>query len=64
MCTLPANHDGGCAFPETWLDPKTGKTVDVANHGRVTADRDELPSSEEFVRLTEGADKDDDDSRE
>lgn len=38
-CTLPVNHDGGCVWPETWVDPKTGKTVDVANHGRVTADR-------------------------
>lgn len=34
-CTLAAGHAGNCVFPETWLDPATGKTIDVATHGRV-----------------------------
>lgn len=33
-CLLAAGHEGDCEFPETWVDPVTGKTIAVASHGR------------------------------
>lgn len=33
-CLLLADHDGECEFPKTWKDPVTGRTIDVATHGR------------------------------
>lgn len=40
-CLLATGHEGDCEFPATWVDPKTGRTIDVATHGRVTAVRAE-----------------------